>query len=273
MIAKREQKIQISIRVNFISSKDTGKTRTVYVWSNNQSIMWGSDTYNIIRELFKSFLNNYQEELKIISGSKFNFESVELMHYKLHRVRLRRGGSYIKSLEWLLNKEETIKKKKNDNECLRWSTISALNYNEITKKEFENILHKIKHEDKDFSSHQEDQENFEQNNESIALNVLFSSQDSEEIRLVYKSENNYKQENNMLLLMINDDQKYYYFAVKSKLELYASEWLRNKKQSTIEGNKCFQNALNDVLDYQRIKKKPKKYQNLSHILTSITGKI
>ena len=112
MIAKREQKIQISIRVNFISSKDTGKTRTVYVWSNNQSIMWGSDTYNIIRELFKSFLNNYQEELKIISGSKFNFESVELIHYKLHRVRLRRGGSYIKSLEWLLNKEATINPKK-----------------------------------------------------------------------------------------------------------------------------------------------------------------
>ena len=74
--------------------------------------MWGSDTYNIIRELFKSFLNNYQEELKIISGSKFNFESAELMHYKLHRVRLRRGGSYIKSLEWLLNKEETINPKK-----------------------------------------------------------------------------------------------------------------------------------------------------------------
>ena len=74
--------------------------------------MWGSDTYNIIRELFKSFLNNYQEELKIISGSKFNFESVELIHYKLHRVRLRRGGSYIKSLEWLLNKEATINPKK-----------------------------------------------------------------------------------------------------------------------------------------------------------------
>ena len=140
---------------------------------------------------------------------------------------------------------------------MRWSTIPALNYNEITKKEFESILQKIKHEDKDFSSHQEDWENFEQNNESIALNVLFSSQDSEEMRLVYKSENNYKQENNMLLLMINDDQKYYYFAVKSKLELYSSEWLRNKKQSTTEGNKCFQNALNDVLDYQRIKKNSK----------------
>ena len=39
------------------------------------------------------------------------------------------------------------------------------------KKEFENIFKKIKHEDKDFSSHQRDWENFEQNNESIALNV------------------------------------------------------------------------------------------------------
>ena len=64
--------------------------------------------------------------------------------------------------------------------------------------------------------------NFEQNNESIALNVLFSSQNNEEITIVYKSEHNFKRENNVLLLMINDDdnEKHYHFAVKSKLELY-----------------------------------------------------
>ena len=147
------------------------------------------------------------------------------MNYKLHRVRLRRGRSYIKSPEWLLHKRATINpKNKNDDECLRWSTISALNYNEITKKEFENIFKKIKHEDKDFSSHQRDWKNFEQNNKSIALNVLFASQNSEEITLVYKSEHNYNRENNALLLMItDDDEKYYYLAVKSKLELYSSE--------------------------------------------------
>ena len=83
---------------------------------------------------------------------------------------------------------------------------------------------------KDFSSHQRDCENFEQNNESIAINVLFSPQDSEEITLVYKSEHNLDWENKVLLLMINDDdEKYYYFAVKIKLELYSSEWLRSKK--------------------------------------------
>ena len=200
-IARRVWKIQISMRVNFISSKDTGETRTIYGWSDNVSIMRGSGKDDIIGKLFRSFLHNYQEELKIIEGSDFVFENVELMDHKLHRVRLRRGGSYIKSPKWLLHKGATINpKNKNDDECLRWSTISALNYNKITKKELENI----KHKDKDFSSQQRDWEDFEQSNESIALNCLFSSQDSEEITLVYKSENNYKRENNSFLLMISD---------------------------------------------------------------------
>ena len=66
--------------------------------------------------------------------------------------------------------------------------------------------------------------------------------------------------------MINDDDEKHYFAVKSKLELYSSEWLLTNE------DKCFQNALNNSLDYQRIKKPHREYQNLSHILISITGK-
>ena len=110
------------------------------------------------------------------------------MNYKLHRVRLRRGGSYIKSSEWLLRKGATINSKnKTDDECLRWSTISALNYKEIMKKEFEIFFLKIKYENEDFSSLVwilTDLENIEQNNESIALNVLFAPQNIEEITLV-----------------------------------------------------------------------------------------
>ena len=47
-----------------------------------------------------------------------------------------------------------------------------------------------------------DWENFEQNNESIALNVLFASQNSEEITLLYKSEHNLERENKSAL--VND---------------------------------------------------------------------
>ena len=75
-ISRRVWKIQISILVNFISSKDTGETRTIYVWSDSVSIMWISDTDDIIRELLGSVLKNYQEEEQIISGSEFNFEIV-----------------------------------------------------------------------------------------------------------------------------------------------------------------------------------------------------
>ena len=197
------------------------------MWSDNVKIMRVEN--DIIKEDFKSFLHNYQEELKKINGNDFVFESVQLMDYKLHRVRLRRGGSYMKSPECLENKEATVNPKdENDDECLRSSTICALHYGEIMKKEFENIFKNIKHEDKDFLLQKKDWKNFEQNNQSIALNVLFSSQNSEEITLLHKSEHNLEQENKVLLLMINDDvdEKYNHFAVKSKLELYSSECRR-----------------------------------------------
>ena len=58
---------------------------------------------------------------------------------------------------------------------------------QLIKEEFENIFKNIKHEYKNFSSQKRDWENFEQNNESIALNVLFALQNSEEITLIYKS--------------------------------------------------------------------------------------
>ena len=50
-IARRVWKIQISMHINFISSKDTGENRAIYVWSSNESIMWGA-TQMILLENF-----------------------------------------------------------------------------------------------------------------------------------------------------------------------------------------------------------------------------
>ena len=57
------------------------------------------------------------------------------------------------------------------------------------------------------SSHLEDWEKFEENNESFALNILFASYDSEKIKLLYKSKHNSEQKNKVVLLMINDESK------------------------------------------------------------------
>ena len=48
----REWKIQLSIHINFISSKDTRKTRIIYAWSDNAEFMMGNKRNDVINELF-----------------------------------------------------------------------------------------------------------------------------------------------------------------------------------------------------------------------------
>ena len=62
--------------------------------------------------------------------------------------------------------------------------------------------------------------------------------------------------------MINDDEKYYYFAVKSKLELCSSEWLRSRKETITSEDNCFQNALDDSWNYQTIESNPQRISKL-----------
>ena len=50
-----KRNIQINMHVNFISSKDTRDTRTIYVCSDNEEIRLGNETNDIIKELFKPF--------------------------------------------------------------------------------------------------------------------------------------------------------------------------------------------------------------------------
>ena len=117
------------MHVNFISSKDTGETRTIYVWSDNEEIRSGNETDDIIKELFKAFLNNYQKEKTMLrKGSNFLFESVDLLSYSFHKISLKRGKSYIKSPEWVINKRATINPKNKDNKCFQYSITVALNY-------------------------------------------------------------------------------------------------------------------------------------------------
>ena len=121
----------------------------------------------------------------------------------------------------------------------------------------------LKRADIDLLSHQRDWENFEQNSTSIALNVLFVSYNSEEIKLAYKSRYNNKRKNHVILLMINNEAKNcYYFAVKNLSELNSLGWLRGKKEAIINNNNSFQNAFNDALNYQTIETNPERISKL-----------
>ena len=79
--------------VNFTSSKDTGETRTIYVWRDNEEIRLDNATDYTINKLLKPLLDNYQKkkEQKMRGGSNFIFESVDLLYYSLHKIALKRG--------------------------------------------------------------------------------------------------------------------------------------------------------------------------------------
>ena len=55
-----------------------------------------NETDDIIKELSKSFLQKYQEGLEeSLRGSEFIIDSINLLEYKLNKIKLGRGGSNI----------------------------------------------------------------------------------------------------------------------------------------------------------------------------------
>ena len=52
-----------------------------------------SETYDIIKELFKSLLQKFQEGLEeSMKGNEFIIDSINLLQYKLNKMKLGRGG-------------------------------------------------------------------------------------------------------------------------------------------------------------------------------------
>ena len=101
--------------------------------TDNEKIMWAYETEDIINNLFISLKNNYQKEEQIMrEGSFFKFESVDRLDYKLHKIKWRREGSYIKYPEWIRNKTRAINSKNEDDDnCFQYALTVALNYQNI----------------------------------------------------------------------------------------------------------------------------------------------
>ena len=67
----------------------------------------------------------------------------------------------------------------------------------------------------DFPTHSKDWKEFELNNKTIALNILFVPYNTKKIGLANKSKHDFKRQNQVILLTITDGKKWYCLAVKS----------------------------------------------------------
>ena len=161
-----------------------------------------------------------------MKGSQFVFESVHLLYYSLHKINLNRGESYIDSPSQLKNKKVTINPKNNDNECFKYAGTTAINHEKIRNhperiSNLQPFIVQYNWEGIEFPSHSRDCKKFEQNNKTIALNILYVSYNTKQMRHAYISKYNNKPENKVILLMITDGkrsdrvEKYHYLVVKT----------------------------------------------------------
>ena len=96
--------------------------------SDNEEFMNGSDTDEIIKELFKSLLQRYQENLQEkMRGSDFAFDGANFLYYDFNKISVSRGRSYIDSPKWLKKKKSIINPKNNDYKCFQYAATLALN--------------------------------------------------------------------------------------------------------------------------------------------------
>ena len=91
-------KVQLTIAVNFISPKDVDEERVMHSTSNNTKSMTYENSNDVVDELFESLLSKYQIGLETsIRESDFIFDSVQILHYKCHKINFKSAGSYIDS--------------------------------------------------------------------------------------------------------------------------------------------------------------------------------
>ena len=131
---RREWKIQLTMRNNFISHKDSEETGTIYIKKHNIKIMKCNETDKIIKKLFESLLQNYQKSLEeLMRGGEVVPDSIDSLHYHFQKVGLKKSGQHIGSPEWWKNKKVTINPKNDNDNCFQYALTVALNHKTIEK--------------------------------------------------------------------------------------------------------------------------------------------
>ena len=192
----------------------------MYTRSFNEEIMEGSDTDEVIKSHFESFLKIYDLNLQDkMKGSDFAFDDIDSLYYDFNKTSINRGGSYIDSPQWLKNIKSTINPKNNDDKCVQYAVTLALNLNKIHNRperisKIKPFIDQYTWKDIDFPAMGKDWKKFEYNNE-IALNILYVPHNTKKINIAYKSKHNLTREKQVILLMISNGEKWHYLTVKN----------------------------------------------------------
>ena len=96
--------------------------------------MINDEVNEVVKELFDSLKNRYQNNLESIKGSDFVFDYVHLLNYKCYKINPNCGRLYMDSPDWIKNKKATTSPINiKDNKCFQNPVTVVLNHEEIGK--------------------------------------------------------------------------------------------------------------------------------------------
>ena len=207
--------------INFNSLKPgSDETRIMHTRSDNKESMNGSDTDEVIKLLFESFLQKCEENLQEkMRGSDFEFDGINFLYYNFNKTSINRDGSYTDSPKWLKDKKSTINPKNNDDKCFQYAVTLAVNFDKNNRdpqriSKIKPFINQYNWKDIDFPSTSKDWKKFESNNE-VTLNILYIPHNTKKINIAYKSKNNLTCDKQVILLMITNGEKWHYLTVKN----------------------------------------------------------
>ena len=164
----------------------------MHVRSNNEEFMSGDDTNEIIKSLFQSFIQRYEENLQNkMKGSDFEFDGINFLYYGFNKTSIYRGGTYIDLPKWLEDKRSTINPKNKDNKCFQYAATLALNLDNIDNhperiSKIKPFIDQCNWKDIEFLPTSKDWRKFELN-DKVPLNILYIPHNTKRIQLAYRS--------------------------------------------------------------------------------------
>ena len=192
----------------------------MHVRSDSEEFLSGDDTNEIIKSLFQSFIQRYEESLQNkMKGSDFEFDGINLLYYDFNKTSIYRGGTYIDSPKWLKDKRSTINPKNKDNKCFQYAATLALNIDKINKdpqriSKIKPFIDQYNWKDIEFPPTSKDWRKFELNN-NVTLSILYVPHNTKRIQVPYRSRYNLTYQEQIILLMITDGEKWHYLTVKN----------------------------------------------------------
>ena len=224
--ASSEQKVLLKCILVFKKINNEFERFIKYYDSDGIIMRHGSDVDKVINDLYVSLLKSYEKESNQLRGSNFIFSSVDLTYLQVVKSKLKRVGTYVKTPEWIFNKNAIINPcNLDDNYSFAWAIIISMHYDEIGRNH--NRMSKLKRyvnnynwNDINFPTDKRDRDRFEKNNSNIALNIFSAHETDKQLDNIRVSKFNRTRPHKVVLLVITDGEKWHFTSVRNETRLF-----------------------------------------------------